>query len=248
MNQEWKRIGVLLLLSSLLCGAAAMSVQASDEDDVRAARTAIVEAAKAKDRAALEPWLASDFTFIHGRGNVLDRAQYLAEATARGPQPAIESSDEKLTIYGGHTAVLVSRGNIRTTDTETNVRSTQIFVKSDDKHDSRWQWVFGQQTLLPVRPKAAAIDPKTLEAYAGTYRLKAGRLIVVFRRGDSLFVEISGRKPGELIPREGDEFLWFNPDVNAEAVFVFHRDANGKIKDVAFLQDGREGWRAQRID
>lgn len=243
MNQEWKRIGVLLLLLPLLSGAA-LPVKASDEDDVRAARTAIVDAAKAKDRAALEPWLASDFTFIHGRGNVVDRTQYLADATAKGPQPTIESTDEKLTVYDGRTAVFVSRGNIKTTDTETNVRSTQVFVKNHD----RWQWVLGQQTLLPVRPKAVAVDAKALEAYGGTYRLKAGRLIVVVRRGDTLFVEISGRKPGELIPRGGDEFVWFNPEVNADAVFVFHRDANGKVRDVAFLQDGREGWRAQRID
>ncbi|MGN6182463.1 MAG: DUF4440 domain-containing protein [Thermoanaerobaculia bacterium] len=235
-----KRVGVLLLLMIV----SAVQVFASDEDDVRAARNAIVDAAKAKDRAALEKWLADDFTFVHGRGNLLDRAQYLAETTGKSASPIIDSKDEKLTIYGGHTAILVSRANMRTAETETNVRATQVFVKKGD----RWQWVMGQSTLLPVRPRAASIDAKLLDVYAGSYRVKAGRIVSVYRKDDGLFVEIAGRKPGELIPRNDVEFVWFNPDANVDATFTFVRDENGRAKELVFKQDGREGWRAERIN
>jgi hypothetical protein len=229
----------------LLCAlAVALPLLASDEDDVRAARTAVIDAAKVKNRAALETWIADDFTFIHARGSVLDRAQYLAETTARGTAPSIETTEEKLTMYGGHTAVFVSRATTKTAETETNVRSTQIFIK----RDGRWLWILGQSTLLPARPAAASIDPKQLDAYPGIYRLKAGRIIVVQRKGDQLFVEISGRRPGELIPRGGDEFVWFNPDANVDATFTFVRDANGRANEIVFRQDGREGWRAQRAE
>jgi ketosteroid isomerase-like protein len=218
------------------------------EEEFRAYNRELIGALRAHDRPALERMVADGFRFIHSTGNTEERASYLDRAAAgqlTAQESEIEVQDEQLRVYDGRTAVLVRRGVMRNPSdgSERPLRSVGTFVKMD----GRWQWVIGQSSPLPVRPAAAAVDPRVMAGHVGEYQIGEGRTFTVVKEGDVLRALTTGRQPGELIPRSETEFVWFNPEMTIDAQVVFVKDESGKTTHAAFRTNGREVWRAPKV-
>lgn len=248
-------VGVsLLILASALApvptNGQSPAKDAKIEQEVRAANQELKEASRRKDRAAFERLIADDFTFIHSNGATDTKKTYIDKATAgafsiQQAGAGVEVQDEQLRLYEGSTAVWITRGTLvnKSQNTEMSLRSVAVYVRID----GRWQWVFGQSSPLPARPKAAAIDHRLYDTYTGEYEIGAGRTFTVIKEGDTLRGLTTNRQPGELIPKSDTEFIWFNPNVNLDAQVIFIKGESGQVTHVAFRANGQEVWRAKKV-
>jgi hypothetical protein len=92
--------------------------------------------------------------------------------------------------------------------------------------DGRWRLVATQVMAIPNERKPAAIDPKSLGAYVGQYRIAPQVTYTITREGDQLFGQRTGRGREELLPLCADVFyrkgVWRGEK-------VFERDARGQV-------------------
>ena len=211
-------------------------------------RDQLLEAGQKKDRAAYERLLADGFTFIHGTGGLESRKEYIDHSVAGGQllqRAEIQTLEEQIHVYDGHTAVWTSRTVARNKSdgTETNLESTNVFVK----REGRWQWAAGQSTRLPSRSRAAEVPAGLYDAYAGQYEIGPGRTLTVTREGNTLRALVTGYRPAELIPRSDTEFVWFNPEMNVYSQVIFVKGEEGRVTAAAFRREGEEVWRAKKV-
>ena len=235
-------------MAALLAAGPELAAQTTDpEQEVRAFRRQVVEASRARDRAALERMLAPDFVFIHANGITESRAQYI-ETTGAGLQTAqrmvVDSAaDLEVRVYDGRTALLTAR-SVWTPPgggDELRLRTLHVYVKRADG----WQSVFAQSTRLPSRPSAFAVSEETQQAIVGRYELAGGRVFTVRRDGAKLLGQTTGRAEGELIAQSETEFVWFHPEHMVDSRFTFTREADGAVSAV-YRNDGKEVWRAKK--
>ena len=105
----------------------------------------------AKDVKALERIYGSDYTFINDKGQLVTRAQRLANLASQSTQvAAIDNVREvSVRIYGDNAVVqnrLMLRGQYSGQPTNTDARVGYVFIS----RAGRWQLVTNQVT--PVRP------------------------------------------------------------------------------------------------
>jgi hypothetical protein len=94
------------------------------------------------------------------------------------------------------------------------------------------------------RPRTVAqIDPKSLDAYVGTYQLWEKGFMTATREGDHLFMQVTGQDKFELFPEKKDEF--FYTVVAAQISFVMGDD--GKARELVLHQNGWDTT-AGRVD
>jgi CubicO group peptidase (beta-lactamase class C family) len=89
------------------------------------------------------------------------------------------------------------------------------------------------------------IDPKTFDAYAGSYALDGStpRFVLTFvREGDKYFTQATGQSRIEIFPSSPTEF--FSRAVDAQV--TFHREPDGTVKRLTLHQNGDR--QAQRIE
>jgi CubicO group peptidase (beta-lactamase class C family) len=85
--------------------------------------------------------------------------------------------------------------------------------------------------------KAVALDPATLDSYAGVYKVDEKSVRTVRREQDHLSVQRAGRgEPVKLYPRGGDRF--FASTLLTQ--FRFERDAQGAVTRLVLDDDGVE--------
>lgn len=218
-------------------------------DEARMFEKGLLEALKKGDRTALVKALGEGFIFIHSTGPIETRDEYIKNASAGSlvmQRTEMESLDEQWTAYAGNTVVRYSRVILRNkaAGTESRMRNINVYVKAN----GRWQWVSGQSTKLPARPKPAAIDARVYDDYAGQYVIGADRNFSVTKESGGLVGVISGRSRAELVPTSERTFLLFNENNDfgfMETKFV--RDAGGKVSEIVIRQNGQELWRARRV-
>ncbi len=244
-----------LVLSSLMTVSAQTAAPpgqaAAQEAEVRAFIREVDAALKTRDRSALERVISEGFTHLHSTGNLETRQSFIDRAAAgslMSQRVPADSLEDTVRIYDGRTALRTTKTRARVPQqnrepVEMNVRSIDVYVKID----GHWLWVSEQSTPLPVRPRAVAVDARTIAAYVGAYEIDATRSLVVSTDGSILKAVATGRQPVELIPRSPREFAWFNPDVNVQAELAFIVDAADRVTGVVFRQDGQEIWRAKKV-
>jgi hypothetical protein len=130
-----------------------------------------------KDRAAVQPLYADDYSYIHSNGSVADKALELADVVSPDSKwTSVTLTDMKVRVYGGAAVV---------TGLETLLGSEKGFVPGPRRftdvwvnRNGRWQEVAGQSTIVSkdtsntgalsavktLTPKAAA--PNTAEERA----------------------------------------------------------------------------------
>jgi uncharacterized protein (TIGR02246 family) len=120
------------------------------EREVRAAIEQYRTALTKRDAAALEKIWADDYTFINGKGAVLNKAQRLENLKSGSTTlDSINEEDEiKVRVYGGDTAVAISRvtikGQYSGKESSGQYRGSHTWARTP----SGWQLVCNQ--LTPV--------------------------------------------------------------------------------------------------
>jgi len=122
--------------------------------------------------------------------------------------------------------------NYSLTSSETTNRTFEFDVWQ--KSDKGWRRIAHRSTPL-IERKAVSIDPKTLDAYAGTYRSEDDNEFVVTRTGENLLVSIADGTKFEL-PRTGakidlsaqNEIEFYSPS-DSHITMFFVRDETGKV-------------------
>ena len=202
------------------------------------------------DRERLEQMIGDGFVFIHSTGPLENRDEYIKKSTGGNltvQRTELENLDETWRVYGGNTVIHYARSVLRdkAANTENRLRNIAVYVKTKDKG---WQWVSGQSTKLPVRPKAAAIDGKIYDDYAGVYQINAERTFTVTKENNALFGLITGRTKFELIPASETTFIFFNENNDAGFMEVtFANSENGKTPEAILRVNNQEIWRAKKI-
>lgn len=196
-----------------------------------------------RDRAALERLLAEGFTFIHASGAQDTREEYIDRAAAGKLVRQRGETDrtlEPLRVYGGHTAIRVSRAVFF----DQPVRNVSVYVRAAEG----WRLASSQSTRLPARPVAVPIDDRLRDSYVGRYAIDAQRTLVVTMEGGALVGRVPLRPAFELVPRSDTEFIRHNDEGGYGDALVFVRNAEGTVA-FAVLRDGdKEVWRAKRVD
>ncbi|MCS6916470.1 MAG: serine hydrolase [Chitinophagales bacterium] len=94
---------------------------------------------------------------------------------------------------------------------------------------------------LPEQRQTQAITAEQLRPYTGTYELQKGFNLMVFSRGDTLFIQATGQGPLQLHNESKHRF--FLKEVDAQAEFV--PDADGIFRTMLFTQG--QQFRCRRI-
>jgi CubicO group peptidase (beta-lactamase class C family) len=84
--------------------------------------------------------------------------------------------------------------------------------------------------------KAVKVNPKTLEAYDGEYRLGPGQVLAISHVGGQLYVGLYGQKLPLTALSETEFYL----DV-AQGKLTFRKDKDGKVTQFVWSQAGEEG-------
>ena len=141
----------LLLAGLLLLPAVPATGQAAKaEQEVRAAVTRYRDAIRRRDLAALERIWANDYAFTNARGQVLSKAQRLANLRSGATALRSVKADEReleVRLYGT-VAVVTSRvsiaGQYSGEEERGDYRSLHVWVK----RGGRWQLVANQLTKI----------------------------------------------------------------------------------------------------
>ncbi len=96
--------------------------------------------------------------------------------------------------------------------------------------------VFGEEYKIPQERRAVALDPKTLDAYAGQYQLAPTFIITVTNENGKLMAQATGQEKFELFAESETKF--FLKAVDAQVTFV--KDAGGRITQMILHQNGRD--------
>ena len=89
---------------------------------------------------------------------------------------------------------------------------------------------------IPRRHVETAIDPATLDRYAGTYKYSDTDIVVVTRDGDHLVESENGQDKLALFA-EGPRDFFFKA---ADAQVTFETGADGKVAAAIWHQDGQD--------
>jgi ketosteroid isomerase-like protein len=222
---------------------------ASAEQDLLKLEREWLDAYIKGDAAVLERIEADDFSITYAGGEVLTKAQELANLKANASANAsikFDTEGTKVRLYGD-TAVLTGAVNQRLTDNGTErvmrYRYTDVWVK----RNGRWQVAASQLTRIPdpsapggnaapaSKPQNAKVDPKLYDAYAGEYETDLF-VLVVTREGDKLFAQPHNESKEELVPETETQFKVTN--VNATLRFV--KDATGKVTGLEIELQGQQ--------
>lgn len=130
-----------LFLTGLVAQGVSVRSQVNAEDAVRKAEADRFAAMRTRDLAALDRLLASDLTYTHGDGRVVDKAVFIADLkTGDFQYRAIEASDVKVRILGdvaivtGSAAMsVVNKG----APADIRIRYTNVHVRRSDA----WQMI-----------------------------------------------------------------------------------------------------------
>lgn len=120
-------------------------------------------------------------------------------------------------------------------------RTTEVFHRSGGV----WRSVARQDTVAPGRPVyRATIEPATLDAFVGDYRLSPSVTYQVRRRGDRLYFG-AGEDAVELVPESATTFVF---DDDSDYRVIFKRDAAGKVTAFRMREFTGVEYDAVRID
>jgi ketosteroid isomerase-like protein len=104
-----------------------------------------------------------------------------------------------------------------------------------------WKMIQAVEIIVPTRG-IAKIDPRVLNDYVGTYRLKAGVELKVWREGDKLMMQATGQASGEALAAGNDVFF----DDGEPGDYRFVRDGARKVIAVVYSNEGVE-LRLERV-
>src|SRR5262249_54844289 len=169
---------------------------------------------------------------------VLSKAQLLEDFSPlpKGFSGTIKVTEPQVRQHGD-VAVLMHR-NIENEDIfGQKIISTYVTTDTYLRRDGAWQLIASHVAILPSELKPVKADPKTFDAFVGTYELGEGVSYTLTREGDKLFGQRAGRGKEELLPAGTDTF--FVPG-RPRGVKIFARAADGKGTEIVDRRDNND--------
>ena len=225
----------MLLVAPSASGQASAGQGSDDKvrEELRKLHSDYQEAGSKRDRAALERLFADGYVWVQGNGRVVGKAQHIDNILGNtsqfsGPAPSLE----QLTVYGD-TAVL------RVTERD-GLFATTVFAR----RDGRWQFVHAQGTLLPPERKSVELDPKTLDAFVGSYEFGPGAVATATKEGNALMWK-GGRRPKvRLMPLSDTRFFVEESGVE----MTFRKGDKGQVTGVTLRIGTCQDSQAKRVE
>jgi hypothetical protein len=191
------------------------------------------EAASKRDRAALERVFADSYVWVQGNGRVITKTKHIENILGNTSQFSMQvPSFDQLTVYG-------DMAILRATERD-GLFATTVFARKD----GRWQFVHAQGTLQPPERKAVELDPKSLDAFVGSYEFGAGAIATVTKEGDALMWK-GGRRPKvRLMPLSDTRFFVEESGVEMS----FRKGDKGQVTGVTLRIGTCQDTEAKRVE
>jgi hypothetical protein len=103
---------------------------------------------------------------------------------------------------------------------------------------------FGEPYRLPGTRKAARVDPKVFDAYAGRYELEPKVIATIRRAGDRLMIEVTGQPEVEMFPESETVFFL----KVSEGTITFVKDDKGKVSHLVLHQERGGDVKGKRLE
>lgn len=219
----------------------------------------VVTAAAAKSPSAVVEQLIRDRLAAAGRGDKAAWRRHIAEdsvwvgpglqvgtladaeAEQIGTKELLEIRDFQAHAFGADlvigTYLYVAHGE------NDGAATLRRWRKSDTyrRIGGTWKMIQAVEIVIPSRA-IAKIDRKVYDDYVGTYRLKPGVELRVWRDGDRLMMQATDQGAGETYPAGNDVFF----DDGEPGDYTFIRDASGKVIAIIYRNEGTE-LRLERV-
>src|SRR5262245_6434406 len=199
------------------------------------------------DRAFYERLLAPNFVILPGNEPPLTKSEYLEKEFPAGRTTIrrVDAVISDLKIHVADSTAAVSYRVAEPTmigDQRFESRSTRVDTYA--RIEGSWRLLSMAAADVVTWPDVAALDPRLLNDYAGTYEMSPGYLIVITNESGHLMAEVSGQTKVELFPENDTTF--FDKTDSAFARTVFERDRSGKVVAQIYRAQGQK-VRAKKI-
>jgi len=101
---------------------------------------------------------------------------------------------------------------------------------------------YGWPDFRPVGYNLATLKPDRLEEYAGCYKLSSGDLVVITRKSDHIFAQVSDGDSWEMFPHSETQFF----SKIADAQITFKVEGQGRVAGIVLRKYG-EDTEAERV-
>lgn len=232
--------GFLLIVCVFLMSSTAVSQASAEQDKDAQAKEGLRklhadynEAASKRDRAALERLFAEGYVWVQGNGRVITKTKHIENILGNTSRFSMTTpSFEQLMVYGDMAVLRVTERD--------GLFATTVFTK----RDGRWQFVHAQGTLQPPDRKAVELDPKSLDAFVGSYEFGPGAVATVTKEGDALMWK-GGRRPKvRLMPLSETRFFVEESGVE----MTFRKGDKGQVTGVTLRIGTCQDTEAKRVE
>ena len=251
-----KRLGSLVVLA--LASAGWVVPQAPPPSDAERKIASIHHSGRRSDghprfRAALERLHAATFTAITPTGAVYDRAGWI-DLVAQGGLAVQKTDDEEqfeedLTMHASGIAARTTFARFRFSSRKRDVAMKNRIVYA--RLDGEWRVISSQASLLHDGPLIAVAN----DAVVGRYALDNGRTVTVTKSGRTFFATLPTLRPartpifetaeGHFIGAGGFYYAFIKSESKGRDSGT---DPHGRIAAVTLTRDGKELWRATRVE
>jgi D-alanyl-D-alanine-carboxypeptidase/D-alanyl-D-alanine-endopeptidase len=114
------------------------------------------------------------------------------------------------------------------TNTESRVTSLTLHQNGIDQTAEKIS------DTLPKEPVIIKLDPGSLDAYTGKYKLQPGVFFIIRHSGDRLLAQLTGQNFFQIFPSSETEFFYKVVD----AQLTFKKNAQGEFTDLILHQNG----------
>jgi hypothetical protein len=209
---------------------AAMSQTSSAEivEKLKQATQELLDAIAPGRKEVWEKYLAEGSIYADEEGNVKTKEELLKELNPlpKGYIGSIKMGEPKVLVQDN----VIALSHRDREDLELYGQNIVTYFHSTDtwarQKDGQWRIVATQIMAIPNERKPIAINPQTLDSYAGQYQLSPEVTYTITREGEKLFGQRTGRAREELLPLCVDIFyrkgVWRGEK-------VFERDAQGRV-------------------
>jgi len=215
-----------------------------DEKEVRAVVQAVRSATLKRDATALKPLLADTFTGLTPVGSRFDKAGWL-DGVAKGTLLSAHKADEmeelgeELTIHGSTVATVTNlwRFRIAATKRDYCLQGRAVYARLGEG----WQLVSNQGSMLHDGPLVTVSQ----DGLTGKYAIEGGGTYTISKTGRTLFGQRSAMPQKSPIFETADG--GFEGPLGRWQ-FTFHREGDGKVTGLTFRSDGKDRWRAKKVE
>ncbi|HEY8947866.1 MAG TPA: DUF4440 domain-containing protein [Rhizomicrobium sp.] len=232
-----------LMLSAVLLAAVASAPAFADDAcaSLEKQTQAFSDAGQRGDGAAMAAALDPDVIFFNETGERATRADMAGSTPPPAGMPirAITTTNWDCKLHGDVAVTSFIDVLQMGKPDEMKFRS----VESWKKEKTGWRMIGSETLTLLQDPDALALDSKTLDQYAGTYKAASGTTFVFTRQGNMLMAAINGGAASEQKAQARDILF---TEGHGNTPKVFQRDDSGKITGFIYLR-GKNSIAFKRI-